>query len=107
MPANHCLGLHEDENVGPSRPQPAKRDPEPAVSGSDVGTPTAAGERSKLLLEGQVLDHEFAAVAEGRAKGAEERQEKVQHGEISIATPAGNVNDLRIYELWRRTSWPS
>jgi len=37
VPLDHCLGFHEDEHVGPSRPHPSQRHPEKPI-GRATGT---------------------------------------------------------------------
>ena len=43
VPLDHCLGFHEDEHVGPSRPQPSQRHPEQPIGTSHAATPTGVG----------------------------------------------------------------
>jgi len=59
MPADHRLGLHEDDDIDPSRPQAAEGDPEPAVGRGEPRPAPIVGERGELLSEGEVLENEF------------------------------------------------
>ena len=74
MPLDHCLGLHEDEHVGPSRPQPSQRHPKQPIGPSHAATPPGVGQNGELLPESQVLNHEISSRVAGGAEGAEEKQ---------------------------------
>jgi len=65
MPPDHRLGLHEDKDVKPARPQPTEHDPEQSVGSADPGPATAVGEGGELLPEGKVLEHEVGARSDG------------------------------------------
>jgi hypothetical protein len=84
--------LHEDQDLGPPRPEPAQAHPEPAVDGGDAGTPFAMGEHGELLPQGEVLEHEVGAAAEGRPQRAEEQRDEAEHDEVMVRASAKNVN---------------
>jgi hypothetical protein len=62
------------------------------------------GERGELLPEGEVLQDQRGAAAEGRSESAEEQQDKADHGRRRVGQGGGIVNDRRKYELWRPTA---
>jgi hypothetical protein len=73
VPLNHGLWLDEEKHIGPSGPHPAQGDPEQAVSGRDPPTPTAAGEDSELLPQGEVLDQKVGTRTKRGGNNAEEQ----------------------------------
>jgi len=79
MPADHGLGLHEDEGALPVWPQAAERDPERAVR---VGQPGALGlalQEGQLLSQGEVFESELALRFQDRSGGREQGIQQVNH----------------------------
>jgi len=73
VPSDHCLGLHEDEHVPPSRLQPSQRHRERPIGPSHAATPPGVGQNGELLPESEVLNHEISSRVERGAEGAEEK----------------------------------
>ena len=63
VPGNHGLGLHDDEDVCPARPDAPKGDPEGTIDGPDAG-PAPLDQGGELLPKGNVLEQELPARAE-------------------------------------------
>ena len=80
MPADHGLGLHEDQGVLPVWPQTAERDPECAVRLGELGAFGLALQNGQLLSQGQVLQSEFAPRLQARSGGCEQGEQQVKHG---------------------------
>ena len=80
MPANHGVGLHDDEDICPPRPEPAKEDPEEPVRGRQPGPRPPLREDGDLLTEGEVLDGEVGAITEKRAEAVREKEYELSHG---------------------------
>ena len=77
MPADHGLGLHDDQGVLPVRQQTRERDPECAVRFLQLGAFGLALHNGQLLSQGEVLESEFALRPEARSGG---RAQGVQQG---------------------------
>ena len=80
MPANHGVGLHDDEDICPPRPEPAKEDPEEPVRGRQPGPRPPLREDGDLLTEGEVLEGEVGAITEKRAEAVREEEDELSHG---------------------------
>ena len=59
MPADHRVGLHDDESVGPVPPGVAKEHPEYPIRRAQSGSAVPLLEDGQLLAQGEVLDHQF------------------------------------------------
>ena len=112
MPADHGVGLDDDEDVRPSRPEPGKDDPERAVGLAQVRAARGALQVGQLLAQGEVLQCEVGPAAEGGPQRAKEAQEQVDHrAMMHDGVPAWpgqspivvTVGELRV----RITSWRS
>jgi hypothetical protein len=57
LPADHRVGLHDDERVGPVAPSAAEEHPEYPIGGSQSGAAVLLLEHGQLLAQGEVLDH--------------------------------------------------
>src|SRR6266568_1555296 len=102
MPPDHRLGLHEHEEVDPARPQPTERGPQQPVGSQNPGAATALGEGRELLTEGEVLEYEISAAAEGRTEGGE-YQEHAIDGAFWLGDGVGNLNCSHTIEQRRGT----
>ncbi len=80
MPANHGLGLHEDQGVLPVRPPTAERDPECAVRFGQLGAFGLAVHNGELLSQGEVFKSEFALRLQARSGGREQGKQQLKHG---------------------------
>jgi hypothetical protein len=56
MPADHGVGLHDDQDVGPAGPTVAESGPEKAIQGVQFGPWPLSLEDCDLLSEGQYLE---------------------------------------------------
>ena len=79
MPANHGLGLHDEEGVVPVWPQTAERDPECAISLRQLGTFALAVQNGQLLSQGEVLERELALRLQALPGGCEQDVQEVTH----------------------------
>ena len=70
------------ETPSPTAPEAAQQDPEEPVGRPDDGA-SSTGQGAKLLAEDQVLNHEVASRAQGRAKSRQEEhsEERYRAGE--------------------------
>jgi hypothetical protein len=66
------------EAGGPTAPEVSQQDPEDPVGGPDDRT-SSRGQRGELLAQGQVLNHQVAARAHGRAERRQEDREEAEH----------------------------
>ena len=80
MPADHGLGLHDEEGVLPVWSQTAEGDPECAVSLGQLGAFGLALHNGQLLSQGEVLKRELALRPEARSGGREQDVQHVKHG---------------------------
>jgi hypothetical protein len=79
VPANHGLGLHEDQGVLPVWPQAAEGDPECAFSPGQLGAFGLAVHNGQLLSQGEVLERELALRLQARSGGCEQDVQQVKH----------------------------
>ena len=78
VPAHDRVWPDDGEALGPAAPEAAQQDPEDPIGGPDVGV-SSGGQGDELLAEGQVLDHEVASRAHGRAERRQEGHEEAKH----------------------------
>jgi hypothetical protein len=69
MPLYDGLGLHDDEDVGPTGPKAAKCDPEESVQLVQRQPRPFAFEHGKLLSEGEDLESDIASIAKEDSEG--------------------------------------
>ena len=79
MPADHGLGLHEDQGVLPVWPQTAERDPECAVRFRQLGAFALAVQNGQLLSQREVFESELALRLQARSGGREQGVQEVTH----------------------------
>ena len=60
MPADHSLGLHEDQDTLPVWPQARERDPECAVRFVELGAFAVSMQNGQLLSQGEVFKRELS-----------------------------------------------
>jgi hypothetical protein len=77
MPADHGLGLHDDQSVVPVWPQAAEGDPECAVRLGQPGAFGLALHNGQLLSQGEVLERELRLQA--RSSGCEQDVQQGKH----------------------------
>ena len=80
MPANHGVGLHDDEDICPPRPEPAKEDPEESIRDRQAGPRAPLPEDGDLLTEGEILEGEVDAITEKRAEAVRGEDDEPNHG---------------------------
>jgi hypothetical protein len=68
MPADHRLGLNDEETRPPASPQAVKPDPEDPIAPVDAGALRRALENGYLLAQGQVLRGERRAALEQQSE---------------------------------------
>ena len=73
MPAQHSLGLHDNQNVSPPGPHPAEGRPEQPVKAVQLGARPFAFEHGDLRLEGEDFNGGVMPTAEEDADGGQER----------------------------------
>ena len=79
MPADHGLGLHDDQGVLPVWPQTAERDPERAVRLGQLGAFGFSLQNGQLLSQGEVFESELALRLQARSGGCEQGLQQVKH----------------------------
>ena len=79
MPADHGLGLHDEQGVLPVWPQTAECDPECAVRIRQLGAFGLALHNGQLLSQSEVLEHELTLRFQARSGGREQEVQQVQH----------------------------
>jgi hypothetical protein len=80
MPANHGLGLHEDQGVLPVWPQTAERDPECAVRFRKLGAFGLTSQNGELLSQRKVFESKLPLRLQARSGGREQGVQQVKHG---------------------------
>jgi hypothetical protein len=84
MPSGHGVGLDDDDDVLPSRPDPRQQHPEASIGCCDAGSASLLGEGRELLAEGEFDDRLLAAASkEGldTVKGDRDESEQLPHSE--------------------------
>ena len=64
VPADHGLGLDDDQNSLPARPEPVECDPEGAIKGCEPRPGSRLGVGGELLAKGQLDDRLLPATSE-------------------------------------------
>jgi hypothetical protein len=64
VPADHGLGLEDDENLFPSRPEPEQSNPESAIKGCEPRPGSRLGVGGELLAKGKLDDRLLPATLE-------------------------------------------
>jgi hypothetical protein len=91
VPAHDRVRPDDGETLGPTAPEVPQQDPEDPVGGPDDRTPSR-DQRGELLSEGQILDHQVAACAHGRAERRQEGHEEAEHRAGRFQAQGGIVN---------------
>jgi hypothetical protein len=79
MPADHGLGLHEEEGVLPVWPQARQRDPECTIRFRQLGAFGLTLQNGQLLSQGEILERELALRLQARSGGCEQGVQQVKH----------------------------
>jgi hypothetical protein len=80
MPADHGLGLHDEQGVLPVGPQTAERDPECAVRFRKLGVLGLASQNGELLSQRKVFESKLPLRLQARSGGREQGVQQVKHG---------------------------
>ena len=110
VPADHGVWLDNDKHVRPARPEPGENEPEGAVTFAQARAGRDALEVGQLLAQGEVLDCEVRAGAEGGTQRSKETEEQGTHRVIMHDGEAWRPNPLSIIatvgkHTSRTTSW--
>jgi hypothetical protein len=79
VPADHGVWLDDDKHVRPARPEPGENEPEGAVTLAQARAAGGALEVGQLLAQGEVLECEVRAGAEGGTQRSKEAEEQKTH----------------------------
>ena len=77
MPADHRVGLDEDQDISPARPRTEEHHPEQPICGFQAGPRPPGRESDELLVKGKVLEQEVGA------RGKEGAHPAGEYGEVS------------------------
>jgi hypothetical protein len=97
VPAHHRVRLDDGDSLGPNAPEAVQKDPEDPIGGPDVEV-SSTGQGDELLAEGQILEHEVASTAHGRAERRQEGHEEAKHRAQTNPGPRANPQ-------WFRLGW--
>jgi hypothetical protein len=64
MPADHGLGLDDDQSLFPSRPEPEQSNPESAIKGREPWPGSRLGVGGELLAKGKLDDRLLPTTSE-------------------------------------------
>ena len=84
MPADDGLGLHNDQDVPPTRPETAQSAPEEAIEGVQGRTRSLAFQYRDLLSKGKDFESRVAATAEEDTYSGEECEYEREHEPIVV-----------------------
>ena len=85
MPADHGLGVDDDEDFGPAGPNVAEGGPEESVQGVQYWPRPFPFQDSDLLTEGEDFDGGIAPTAKENRDTGNEREDKFEH-ELTFVT---------------------
>ena len=80
MPADDGLGLHDDQDVGPARPEAAEGGPEEPVEGVQGRPRPLTFEHGDLLSQGEDFEGRVASTAEEDTDHGEDGEDEFRHG---------------------------
>jgi len=110
VPADHGVWLDNDKHVRPARPEARQNEPEGTVALAQARAAGCALEVGQLLAQGEVLDCEVRAGAEGGTQRSNEAEEQGTHRVIMHDGEAWRLDSLSIIatvgrHTSRTTSW--
>ena len=79
VPADHGVGFHENQNVGPAGPTLAESRPEESVQGIQFWPRPFSFQHGYLLSEGEDFEGGIAATAKEDPDGGKEREDDFEH----------------------------
>jgi hypothetical protein len=85
MPGDNGFWFDDHQDVAPSEPKTAERNPKYSILGSQPGARRFSFEYAQLLTEGKDLKTEIVARTEECAEAGEQTDEKCNHGSGFIA----------------------
>ena len=85
MPAHDGLGLHDDQDVGPTGPEAAEGGPEEPVQGVQGWPRSLAFKQRDLLSEGKDFEGRVGSTAEEDTDHGEDGEDELRH-ELTLAT---------------------
>ena len=94
MPPYDGLGLHDDEDFCPPRPDAPKSHPEDTIGGSDARA-VLLDHRGELLPKGEVLQQELPPRTKERSDRPDAHRYKAKHGPARLPGSSETVNDFR------------
>jgi hypothetical protein len=85
MPTDDGFWFHQEEDVGPARPDAVQGGPEESIEGVPLRPRSFPLENSDLLSQGENLEGAVAATAEEDADGSTEGEQRFQY-ELPLIT---------------------
>ena len=79
VPADHGVGFHENQDVGPAGPTLAESRPEESVQGVQFWPRPFPFQHGDLLSEGEDFEGGIASTAKEDADGDKEREDDFEH----------------------------
>jgi len=113
MPANHGLGLNEDQRPLPSRPKPPEHYPEHFVGSGKSGLRMSRFQDGELLPKRQVFQHQVAPRTARPNDQIEQELQRTEHEPVVAAAPRiamqnlqhkGSENALHLRSVYRITT---
>ena len=80
MPADHGVGLDDDEGIGREGPDARQAKPESAVGQAEARARRRSAQGGERLAEGEVFKYQFGTGSEGGAKAGEKVEKEGEHG---------------------------
>ena len=92
MPADHGLGLHDQQSRSPARPEPGKPDPEDAVPATNLRLLDRPLQDGQLVAERQILGGQVRRVTE---EGPKQHRHDPKHAHRSAFPTPRNAGIVR------------
>jgi hypothetical protein len=87
VPADHGVGLHQDQDIRPAGPTLAECRPEESVPGVQFWPRPFPFQHGYLLSEGEDFEGGIASTAQEDSDGHKEREDDLEHEFIFFNTP--------------------
>jgi len=84
VPADHSVGFHENQDVGPAGPTLAESRPEESVHGVQFWTRPFPFQHGDLLSEGEDFERGIASTAKDGSDRHKEREDDLEHESIVL-----------------------
>ena len=95
MPAHNSFGLHDHQNIRPSRPQISQRSPEETIQAVQSRTRSFAFENRDLLAQRENFERCIHATAEEDSAGRDHCKYQIEHEATVVAPGNGATAGLR------------